>query len=292
MPRPTSERWWVASWTAWRRIHAASTTCVAGAGGAPPRRVAGPGARRPCRGGAGRWRRSASRPSASGSGRRVGRVGAPRASSRSSTVRMASSSRPMLATTSALWLRYSAADHTPAPAASLEHVGRRCPRSSAPTSVPAPAACRACRGRSYCAPSNRHASQVSTGTGIRPSCRVAAPDRAAGSGQVVVVVVGRVAGGRGRARSGTGSGTIRSERRPASSASEITSRSGSPTRPATRAASSCSTFTRPGLTFTRTGKPATSTVSVCAGRRPAVDGGAAHAERAGLAGEHLGDLAR
>ena len=193
---------------------------------------------------------------------------------------------------SALWLRYSRADHT----AGCRPRGRgrrvdaldRLLATSAPSARSVPSV----SDRSYCAPSNRHASQVSTGTGTVTSCRAVA-----GTGSRMLRPGRR---GRGRtgwgcswaSRSGTGSGTIRSERRPASSASEITSRSGSPTRPATRAASSCSTFTRPGLTFTRTGKPATSTVSVCAGRRPAVDGGAAHAERPGLAREHLGDLAR
>ena len=104
-----------------------------------------------------------------------------------------------------------------------------------------------------------------------------------------MVVVGRV-GCSWASRSGTGSGTIRSDRRPASSASEITSRSGSPTRPATRAASSCSTFTRPGLTFTRTGKPATSTVSVwrADGQRSMV---APRTPSEPVSrGEHLGDL--
>ena len=72
-------------------------------------------------------------------------------------------------------------------------------------------------GRSYCAPSNRHASQVSAGTGIRPSCRAwhrcRARFRPGRRGR------GRVADGcvvaRGSpSQSGTGSGTIRSERRP------------------------------------------------------------------------------
>ena len=54
------------------------------------------------------------------------------------------------------------------------------------------------------------------------------------------------------------------------SARATTSRSGRPMRRATRAASSCSTFTRPAPTFTRTARPSTSTGSTLAGLRPAL----------------------
>ena len=103
-------------------------------------------------------------------------------------------------------------------------------------------------------------------------------------------------GPRGQADAGPGpldppSG--RSPRRRASaSASDSTSRRGTPARRATRAASSCSTLTRPGLTFTRTGRPSTSTVVDRRGPRPALEGRAPHAERAGLGGQRGRDLAR
>ena len=57
-------------------------------------------------------------------------------------------------------------------------------------------------------------------------------------------------------------------------------------RRATRAASSCSTLTRPGLTLTRTGSPSTSTSLIVAGRGQRSSVVPAHAERAGLGGQH------
>ena len=239
MPRPTSLRWCVASWTAWRTIQAASTT-------SPPRAPCAP-------------QRGSSRPSSAGRlvvqplrvggepveggverlGRRVGHRAARPARSRSSTVRTAWSSRPMWPTTSALWPGTRRPTTPPAPGAWSSTSARR-PRWSAPTSAPAPAACRACpAGRTARRRTDRpRRSRRRHRHRVRPRSSWSWSWRVARAGHGLV---------------DPGSGTTRSVRRPASSASDTTSRSGSPVRRATRAASSCSTLTRPGLTFTRTG---------------------------------------
>ena len=161
------------------------------------------------------------------------------------------SSRPMLATTSALWLRYSTADHTAGAGPRGQHVGVDALDRLLPHRRRAPAACRACRtgrtarrrtGTPRRSPRHGHRHIVPrwprTGAGVRPGRR--------GRGRTGAGARGRAGPAPARARSAATAGP---PPRPARSPRAA----GRPDAPATRAASSCSTLTRPGLTFTRTG---------------------------------------
>ena len=110
--------------------------------------------------------------------------------------------------------RTPAADHTAGLGPSGEHRRRRRRRPPSATSPERRAACRACRGRSYCAPSKRHASQVSAAIGVIGSASRRGRGRTGRD-----VLVGEPASGRARAPRAACVG-------PASSASDTTSRSG------------------------------------------------------------------